>query len=1161
MPKHKVTLRDRYTQHEGRIHLRGSQAMVRILMIQRLRDHAAGLNTAGFVTGYRGSPMTAIDEELWRVEGLLKEHHTKFWPGTNEHLAMTAIWGSQQTNYFNDSLYDGVYGMWYGKGPGLDQCMDALRQGNWHGAGKNGGVLVCAGDDHNMTSTINNYSSELLFQDLFMPVLYPADIQEVLDYGLLGIELSRFSGCWTGYKLLPETIETSASVDASINRIQIVKPEFEFPPEGLNAFAADSVYVQEARIRNYRLPAAVAFARANNLNRVTQSSPNPRIGILTMGKSWRDVRQALHDLGISDQQASDSGITIMKVGMPYPADLETYAEFARGLEEVIVVEEKKDVLESGLMKACYGLPESERPRIVGRRDEYGQPLLNNALPITADEVTLAVASRIHPVVSSETMEQRIARLQSQVQSEQLPALNTQRVPYFCSGCPHNTSTKVPEGSRGQGGVGCHYMVTWMDRETYGFCQMGGEGITWVGQAPFVKTNHVFQNLGDGTYFHSGSHAIRASVTAGTNITYKILFNDAVAMTGGQPVDGTLTVPQISHQVRQEGVKRIAVVTDEPEKYNGSSGLARDTTIHHRKELDQVQREMRDIPGVTVLIYDQTCATEKRRRRKRGTFPDPAKRYIINDRVCEGCGDCGLQSNCVSIQPLETDFGRKRQIDQSTCNKDYSCVDGFCPSFVTVIGGELAKSKKADNESLDPPISAVPEPDITALPDAGSYNFLVTGVGGTGVVTIGALLGMAAHIDNLGVSVVDQLGFAQKGGAVLTHLKFARQQDEINASRINKGTADALLACDMLVAGADNALAVVDPERTKAIINTEENYTGDFTRNSDLAFPAATLLDRLKMKTSEDGRAIFNATAIARKLMGDSIAANLMMVGHAWQSGLLPVSKDAIIEAIELNGVSVDWNKKAFDWGRCFSHDPSLIEEHLQPTQTVQPLIFKPSTTKDWIEKFADELVLYQDEKYAERYRNLVDSVVAREAEIGDKTELSTTIAKAAYKLMAYKDEYEVGRLLSDPAFMEKLESQFQGNYKLQFNLAPPIISPTDKKTGAPAKMAFGSWMMSGFKLLAKLKFLRGTALDIFGYLPERKEERQLITEYFATVENLLNDLTADNYQLAVEIAGQPMAIRGYGHVKNNNILDVKARTEKLTAEWPEAESKQDRQVA
>ena len=1153
MAKHKVTLRDRFTQYEGRVHLRGSQAMVRLMMVQRLRDEAAGLNTAGFVSGYRGSPMTAIDEELWRVEDLLKEHHTHFWPGTNEHLAMTSIWGTQQTNYYNDSNYDGVYSFWYGKGPGLDQAMDALRQGNWHGSSKHGGVLIAVGDDHNMTSTINGYSSELLFEDLFMPVLYPADIQEVLDMGLYGIALSRFCGAWVGYKLLPETIETSASIDADIGRIRIVTPDFEFPPEGVNAFLQDSVYMQEARIRNYRLPAALAFARANKLNYVSHPSANPRIGIVTMGKSWRDVRQALVDLGISEQQAADLGITILKVGMPYPADIATYADFASGLEEVIVVEEKRDLLETGMRAACYDLPSDLRPRIVGRKDEQGTKLLDNARAITADEIALVIASRIKHFHDSELMQARARRLGGGMErAAQLPALGMQRTPYFCSGCPHNTSTKIPEGSRGLGGVGCHYMVTWMDRETYTFCQMGGEGIAWVGQAPFVKTNHVFQNLGDGTYFHSGSHAIRAAVAAGINITYKILFNDAVAMTGGQPVDGSISVDQMTRQVRNEGIQRIAVVTDEPEKYNSGANFAGGTTVHHRRELDAVQRELREVKGVSVLIYDQTCASEKRRRRKRGNFPDPAKRYFINDRVCEGCGDCGVQSNCVSIQPLETDFGRKRKIDQSSCNKDFSCAEGFCPSFVTVLGGKVRKASGMSANKLSPNPEDLPLPVFPMLPDSGSYSLMVTGVGGTGVVTIGALLGMAAHIEDMGVCIVDQLGFAQKGGSVVTHVRLAKNQDQIHASRVNSGMADALLACDMLVAGSDKVLDSLDPQRTLAVINTEQNYTGDFTRNTELAYPADTLVSRLEKTTSTAGRQMFNASQVAVKLLGDSLGANLMLTGFAWQRGLIPIKQEAILQAIELNGVAIDWNKEAFAWGRRLAHQPELIDEFLRPDDTVQPLIFTPTAPADWAAKYSKELTAYQNEDYAARYRALVDKVTAAESSAASgKTELATTVARAAYKLMAYKDEYEVARLYSAPEFLHKLEQQFEGDYTLQFNLAPPILAPKDKTTGLPSKIQFGPWMLKAFGLLAKFKFLRGTRLDPFGYFEERKMERALIDRYFETVETLLNDLSPDNHALAVEIAALPMTIRGYGHVKRENVQEAHAKLKALLVEWPQ----------
>ena len=778
---------------------------------------------------------------------------------------------------------------------------------------------------------------------------------------------------------------------------------------------------------------------------------------------------------------------------------------------------------------------------------------DSAKAITADEIALVIASRIKHFHDTELMRARVQRLGGGIErAAQLPALSMQRTPYFCSGCPHNTSTKIPDGSRALGGVGCHYMVTWMDRETYTFCQMGGEGITWVGQAPFVKTDHIFQNLGDGTYFHSGSHAIRAAVAAGINITYKILYNDAVAMTGGQPIDGSIAVDQMTRQVRNEGIQRIAVVTDEPEKYRSGVTFADGTTVHHRKELDAVQRELREVKGVSVLIYDQTCASEKRRRRKRGKFPDPAKRYFINDRVCEGCGDCGVQSNCVSIQPLETDFGRKRKIDQSSCNKDYSCVEGFCPSFVTVLGGKVRKASGMSSDKLSPNVEEIPQPVFAQLPDSGSYSLMVTGVGGTGVVTIGALLGMAAHIEDMGVCVVDQLGFAQKGGSVVTHVRLAKDQDQIHASRVNSGMADAFLACDMLVAGSDKVLDSLDPTRTKAVINTEKNYTGDFTRDTELAYPADTLITRLEKTTSTEGRQMFNASQVAVKLLGDSLGANLMLTGFAWQRGLIPIPEAAILEAIELNGVAIDWNKEAFAWGRRLAHEPALIDQFLKPDDTVQPLIFTPTATADWVAKYSKELTQYQNEDYAARYRALVDKTADAESnKVPGRSELATAVAKAAHKLMAYKDEYEVARLYTAPEFLQKLEAQFEGDYTLEFNLAPPVIAPKDQTTGLPTKIQFGPWMLKAFGLLAKFKFLRGTKLDPFGYFEERKMERGLIDKYFDTVAVLLRDLNADNHALAIEIAELPMTIRGYGHVKHENVQEAHAKLEALLAQWPQ----------
>ena len=1155
MTKQKVSLSDRYTQHAGPIHLRGSQAMVRLLLLQRQRDVAAGLNTGGFVSGYRGSPMTAIDEELWRAGQLLPDHHVTFWPGTNEHLAMTSIWGTQQTNYHNDSLYDGVFGMWYGKGPGLDQSIDALRQGNWHGADKHGGVLVCVGDDHNMTSTINNYSSELLFQDQFMPVLYPADIQEVIDLGLMGYALSRFCGAWIGFKLIPETIETSATIDADINRVSITLPDFEFPTEGVNAFLTDSVYEQEARIKRYRLPAALAFARANKLNYVSHDCTDAKIGIVSMGKSWRDTLQAFQDMGIGNSELAALGVKILKVGMPYPADIESYRAFARGLDKVLIVEEKRELLATGMREACYDLPPEQRPMLLGRQDEQGLPLLPNDQPITTDHIAGALARLIdlqqHPAAVSRLTTLKVAAGRSRT----LDPLTMQRIPYFCSGCPHNTSTKIPEGSRGQGGVGCHYMVTWMNRDTYTFCQMGGEGVTWIGQQPFVKTEHIFQNLGDGTYFHSGSLAIRAAVSAGINITYKLLFNDAVAMTGGQPVDGQLDVDQITHQAHHEGVKRIAVVSDEPEKYRTGYQFAPGTTVHHRKALETVQRELRGIEGVTLLIYDQTCASEKRRRRKRGQYPDPAKRFVINDRVCEGCGDCGVASNCTSVQPLETAFGRKRTIDQSSCNKDYSCVEGFCPSFVAVEGGAMKSSRTRASESTHALPSAIPLPTIAPLPDGRSFNVLITGVGGTGIVTIGAVLGMAAHLDGTAVSVVDQLGFAQKGGSVVTHIRLAKQRSDIHAPRINSAATDTLLACDMLVSGHDKINPALDTDRTVGVVNTTSQITGDFTQNGDLGFPVDTLESRLLKSTKQASLFLLPASQLALATLGDTLAANLMITGYAWQKGMLPISREAIQGAIELNGIAVDWNIQAFEWGRALAHEPELLHDLLKPKADVITLV-EDAAPQALGASLARELERYHNLAYASDYQQWLTTICSQiEARVGSRPDLCDTLARALYKLMAYKDEYEVARLHSAPEFLQSLSRQFEGDYKLAFYLAPPLISRVDQVTGRPQKIRFGAWMLPAFKLLAKFKFLRHTAFDPFGYTAERKLERQLIADYKTTIEDLVTQLSSEKVAELLAIAGLPMTIRGYGHVKLASVERYQAELRERLEGWQDAASK------
>ena len=1150
-----VAINDKYELDSGRIYVTGTQALVRLLLIQRRRDLAAGLNTAGFISGYRGSPMTVVDQQLWRAQKELDEHHVRFWPGLNEDLAATAVWGTQMVEYYNDSNYDGVFGMWYGKGPGVDRSIDAIRQAHCTGTSRHGGVLLLAGDDPNMTSTVSAWHSELLFEDLLMPVLYPADIQEVLDMGLAGIAMSRFSGNWIGYKLLPETIETAASVNAQFDHINLVTPDFDFPPDGVNSRIGDYFTLQEARIRNYRLPAALAFARANNLNYVSHESPRPRFGIVAMGKQWRDVQQALADLGLDEAIASSLGITILKVGMPFPQDEQCYREFARGLEEVLVIEDKREQVENGMRKACYYLPASEQPRVVGRHDERGELLVNPVGALSADDISRVIAGRIAHFHNSERMQARLAFLdrQDEAAKSRAPAAMT-RLPYFCSGCPHNTSTRLPEGSRAYGGVGCHFMAYWMERGVGYAGHMGGEGIWWVGQQPFVKTKHIFQQLGDGTYYHSGTLAIRAAVAAGINITYKILFNDAVAMTGGQPVDGQLTVPLITHQVHAEGVKRITVVTDEPEKYGHHAQFAPGTTIHHRRELDAVQRELRETEGTTVLIYDQTCAAEKRRRRKRGKFPDPAKRLFINDRVCEGCGDCGVQSNCVSVQPLETDYGRKRIIDQSSCNKDYTCVNGFCPSFVTVFGGKVRKGRGLDH--VPDSLRLLPEPTLPDLAEC-SYGILTTGVGGTGVVTIGALLGMAAHIDNRGIAVVDQMGFAQKGGAVMTHLRIGESAESINAVRLNAGAADLLLGCDIMVAASDSALETLNRDKTRAIINTNESITGDFTRHTEIRFPSVSLRERIEGAIGAENVEMLESTRLATRLLGDAIAGNLFLVGYAWQKGLIPLSEQAIMQAIELNDVAVEWNQDAFRWGRRAAYDLNAVKELAEVTGESHA-DFHNEPVDSLVQRRSRELAAYQNESYARRYLSLVDSVrQAEQQRCKNKSALAEAVAHYAYKLMAYKDEYEVARLYCDPAFKQKLNAQFEGDYKLRFNLAPPLLARKDKLTGRPRKMEFGSWLLPVFKLLSQFRFLRGTAFDPFGRTAERKMERQLIVTYEQTIRELLQTLGDDNHALAVEIAGLPEQIRGYGYIKSESADRTLDKLESLMSCWrnPAAQSK------
>lgn len=1133
-----IRLDDKYRLATGHLYLTGTQALTRLPMLQKQRDTAHGLNTACFISGYRGSPLGNLDKSLWEAKGFLQENAIHFQPGVNEELAATSVWGSQQTNLFPGARYDGVFAMWYGKGPGVDRCGDVFKHGNSAGVSAHGGVLLLAGDDHGCKSSSIANQSEHAFIAASIPVLNPANVQEILDYGIIGWELSRYSGCWVALKTIAENVDSSAVVDVDPLRIEVKIPEdFELPEDGVYIRWPDPPLAQEKRLNTYKIYAARAFARANNLNPLMLDSPNPRLGIVTTGKSYLDVRQALEDLGLDDELCAQVGLRVLKIGMSWPLEPVSVHEFAEGLDEILVIEEKRSIIEDQLTGQLYNWPLGKRPRVVGEFDENGVSLLPNLSELTPAMIARAIAKRLAPIYSSASIDERLAFLAAKEASLAAPKHHTLRTPHFCSGCPHNTSTKLPEGSRAQGGIGCHYMTQWMDRNTDTFTQMGGEGATWIGQAPFTDTAHIFQNLGDGTYFHSGQLALRAAVAAGVNITYKILYNDAVAMTGGQPIDGELRVDQLSQQVFAEGVKRIALVSDEPDKYPSRAGFAPIVSFHHRNDLDAVQRELREFKGTSVIIYDQTCATEKRRRRKRGKLVDPAKRAFINPAVCEGCGDCSVKSNCLSVLPLETELGRKREIDQNSCNKDFSCVDGFCPSFVTVHGGSLRKPEAVGLSAL---FIALPEPKQPSL--ERPWNILLPGVGGSGVTTVGALLGMAAHLEGKGCSVLDQAGLAQKFGPVITHIRVAAKQDDIFAVRIAAGETDLLLGCDLVVAASEDALAKLNDKIAHAVINSHEAATAEFTRNPDAQVPGAAMREALVEAVGAGKTHFVDATRLATRLLGDSIASNLFMLGYAYQKGLVPVSAEAIAKAIELNGVAVQLNQQAFLWGRRAAHDVAAVEKLASPKVVEAPRC----ETLDQVVQFrVDFLTAYQNAAYAERYRALVQRV--RLADQGADQALSRAVARSYSKLLAYKDEYEVARLYSDGNFIQQLEAQFQGDYRLEFHLAPSWLAKPDPSTGQPRKRQFGPWMLKAFGLLAKFKSLRGTPLDLFGYSAERKLELQLIEDYEHSIDFLLKQLNADNYRSAVALAELPEQIRGYGHVKEQSLVKVREQERQLKA--------------
>lgn len=1158
-----VTLDDKYSLDVGRAFMSGVQALVKLPMLQRQRDALQGKNTAGFISGYRGSPLGTYDQALWKAKKYLHAQNIVFQPGVNEELAATALWGTQQLGFApaGSNKFDGVFGIWYGKGPGVDRCADVFKHANMAGTTPWGGVLAVAGDDHVAKSSTAAHQSDHIFKACGTPVFFPASVQDILDLGVHAFAMSRFSGIWSGMKTIQEIVESSATAVIDPERVKIVLPDFEMPAGGVHIRWPDDALSQEARLFDFKWYAALAYIRANRLNHNVLQGPNDRFGLIASGKAYNDTRQALLDLGLDDDTCRRIGIRLHKVTVVWPLEAQATREFATGLQEILVVEEKRQVIEYQLKEELYNWRSDVRPVVLGKFNEADEGGGEWSVPNPRASTLLRANADLNPSLIAKAIAQRLlklgvdadvaSRINAQLaiitakeQAMSVSVVTADRQPWFCSGCPHNTSTKVPEGSRAMAGIGCHFMSLWMDRSTAGFTQMGGEGTPWVGQQPFVNDQHIFANIGDGTYFHSGILAVRQSVAAGVNITYKILYNDAVAMTGGQPIgersEGHTTL-QIAQSMRAEGAKRIAIVTDEPEKYDGAD-LVADVNVYHRTLLDQVQREMREVKGCSVIIYDQTCATEKRRRRKRGTMVDPAVRVLINDLVCEGCGDCGVQSNCLSVEPLETEFGRKRTINQNTCNKDVSCLKGFCPSFVTVEGGQLKKKAKGVSRIALPEIE-LPLPTLPKTQHA--WGTVVAGVGGTGVITIGQLLGMAAHIEGKGIVTQDSAGLAQKGGATWSHVLIADDQEAIRTTRVSMAAADLIIGCDPIVSAGKETLQRMLQGRTHVALNAYSTPTAAFVKNANWQNPAEQCAADIANAVGLEGLSAFDANRVSTQVLGDTIYINPMLLGFAWQKGWVPLGHEALMRAIELNDVAVAQNIAAFEWGRHCAHHWNVVDALLAPAQVIQ--FHKPQGVDALVAKRVAFLTDYQNASYAKRYSDVVLRVKAAEAAF-HKTSLSEAVARNLFKLMAYKDEYEVARLHTNTAFLQKIGDMFEGDYTVNYHLAPPIISKTNEK-GELQKQKFGPLMLTGFKLLKHFKVLRGTPLDIFGNTEEREMERALIGEYVASIDEVLAKLNADNHALALEIANLPDAVKGFGHVKARNVVAVRSKWDGLMEKW------------
>ena len=1125
MTTQKVSLNDRFDLEKSPVLLNGTQALVRLMLMQAARDRAAGLNTAGYVTGYRGSPLGAVDIQMRRAEKILTAANVRFEEGLNEDLAATALWGSQQAELRGEGRYDGVFGLWYGKGPGVDRSGDVMRHANMAGTSQHGGVLMAMGDDHTGESSTVLHQSEWALVDAYMPVVSPAGVQEILDYGIYGYALSRFSGLWVGLKTMKDTVEATAVVDGRPDRMRLITPDFPMPEGGLNIRLIDTPHAQEARMIDFKRFAAEAFSHANRMDKRVWGKPGARIGFVAAGKNWLDLVHALDLLGIDAAEAERLGITTYKIGQTFPLDMKGFHDWAEGLDLIVVVEEKRKLIEVQIKEAIFD--DRRGRRVYGwYKGGAGGMHRDELFPTRGALDPIWIAEKLGGILIEEgrgtdRIKAGLAALNEARAGDNAEEIAT-RLPYFCSGCPHNTSTRLPEGARAYAGIGCHYMVQWMDRETVGFTHMGGEGANWIGEAPFSTRKHVFQNLGDGTYNHSGVQAIRAALAAGTTITYKILYNDAVAMTGGQANEGGLDAPRIAAELRAMGVKNLAVVYDEKEDVNFKS-FPQEIEFTERSDLMAVQERLSKVEGVSVILYIQTCAAEKRRRRKRGKFPDPDRRVFINTDVCEGCGDCGVQSNCVSIVPVETELGRKRAIDQSSCNKDFSCLKGFCPSFVTLEGANIRKDSTANLT-----LPEMPEPELPQID--GTYNVVITGVGGTGVVTIGAVLAQAAQLDGKGAGMMEMAGLAQKGGAVHIHCRLAERPGDISAIRVATGECDALIGGDLVVSAGAKTLGLTRQGRTGAVVNSHEIITGDFTRKPEFRLPT----DRLRLSLEarlRDAVQMFDASELARIVMGDSIYSNMMIFGAAWQRGLIPLSHDAIAEAIRLNGAAVEANLRALEIGRWAAIYPGEVERLLTPK-----VIGKPRTLAERIAYRADHLRAYQGSGLVKRYNRMLDGIADEQ--------VREAVAKGYHKLLSYKDEYEVARL--HLATAEKARAEFGGDFRMKFHLAPPILSKTGSD-GRPKKREFGPGILRAFRILARLKVLRGTPFDPFGHSAERRMERALIRQYEADMAEVLPKLTDTTRDAVIALAELPLDIRGFGPVKSANEAKAAKRREELLA--------------